>query len=104
MSKVQVNTGAVKKTADAIANYNQKIQNEFDKIEHAMNTLYKNWNSPSKDIAFSQYNKIKKNYQNPSKGSRYEIINSYSKSLYDSAIEDWTNAEITNVKVADDYK
>lgn len=104
MSKVQVNTSAVKKTADAVANYNQKIQSEFDKVAHAMNALYRNWNSPSKEKAFNSFNKIKKNYHDSSKSSRYEVIDAYVKSLYDIVKEDWTNAEIKNIKIADDYK
>lgn len=104
MQKIQVNTSEVIKTANDIEQYNRKIESEFSKVEHAMNTLSRNWNSPSSNKGMNGFKKIKKDYCDSSKNSRYEVINNYVTSLKKIVSEEYKEVENTNKKIADEYK
>ena len=104
MQKIQVNTSEVMKTANDIEQYNRKIESEFSKIEHSINTLSRSCNSPSTNKGINCFKKIKKDYCNPSKNSRYEVINNYVTSLKKIVSEEYKEVEKTNKKIADEYK
>ena len=100
MSKIEVATNRVIKTADKIDKYNKKLQDEFTKVEHSINKLLNNWNSPTTNNAINQFKKIKTKCYD----QRYNTINSYVVSLRNTISTDYKSVERKNKKIADSYK
>lgn len=100
MSKIEVETSALSKTADLIDIYNKKLQNEFTKLEHSITKLCNSWNTPTTNNAINQFKKIRIKYYD----NRYNIIDSYVKKLRNTISTDYKSIERINKKIADDYR
>jgi len=61
-NKINVNTEAVKAAAIEIETINNRLDNDFSKLDNAMKQLDKNWDGSAADNAITKFNEVKNNF------------------------------------------
>lgn len=100
MSRLKVDTNAIRNTAGKIASCNNQMKNEFTTIEAKMQSLQGTWSGSAADKATKSFAKIKNEYNT----TRYEVMDSYVSFLKQQVGVGFDEVEKANKKLADAFK
>lgn len=97
---IKVDTGRVKTAATTIANYNNRIRDDFSSVESAMRALNSAWDSTAAEQAMDSFYNIKNTFHEP----RYMVMDNYVKFLQQQVDPGYTQTETVNKFLADLFK
>ncbi|MCM3694301.1 WXG100 family type VII secretion target [Neobacillus niacini] len=97
---IKVDTRRVAAAAQNIANYNNRIRDDFSPVEAAMRTLNSAWDSTAAQQAMDSFYKIKSNFHEP----RYTVMDNFVKFLQQQVDPGYTQTETVNTFLADLFK
>ncbi|WHZ02755.1 WXG100 family type VII secretion target [Neobacillus sp. YX16] len=97
---IKVDTGRVAAAAKNIANYNNRIRDDFSPVESAMRALNSAWDSTAAEQAMDSFYKIKNTFHEP----RYTVMDNYVKFLQQQVDPGYTQTETVNTFLADLFK
>jgi uncharacterized protein YukE len=97
---IKVDTGRVAAAATNIANYNNRIRDDFSSVESAIRALNSVWDSSAAEQAIDSFYKIKNNFHEP----RYTVMDNYVKFLQQKVDPGYIQVETTNTTLADLFK
>lgn len=100
MSATKINTDLVAGLADKIVNGNNDIQTAFDTAIASVNSLRNSWSGAAYGHASASFDSIKEKYYN----ARYNGVNNYANTLKNQMVKGYTETEISNVRLADQFK
>ncbi|SDM85065.1 WXG100 family type VII secretion target [Bacillus sp. OK048] len=97
---IKVDTGRVAAAAKNIANYNNRIKDDFSSVESAIRALNSVWDGTAAEHAMDSFYKIKSTFHEP----RYTVVDNYVKFLQQQVDPGYTQAEKANTTLADLFK
>lgn len=97
---IKVDTGGVAAAAENIANYNNRIKDDFSSVESTLRALNNVWDSTAAEHALDSFNEIKSTFLEP----RYTVVDNYVKFLQQQVDPGYTNVEKVNTSLADLFK
>jgi uncharacterized protein YukE len=97
---IKVDTGRVAAAAQNIANYNNRIRDDFSPVESAMRALNSAWDSTAAEQAMDSFYNIKNAFHEP----RYTIMDNFVKFLQQQVDPGYTQTETVNTFLADLFK
>lgn len=95
-----VDTEKVKATANSIANYNNKIRDDFSSVESAIKSLDSSWNSNAASSGIGAFHDIKNAYHE----ERYSVVNNFVTFLHKQVDPNYNQTETMNKSLADAFK
>lgn len=99
-NQIQVDTGKVVAGANRISELNHDIDNEFERVEKAIQRLNGRWNSRSSGVVIGKFYSIKNNF----KDSRFKVMQDYSNFLKQQVSDGYNTTETANTNLADAFK
>lgn len=100
MSKVKINTDLVSDLAGKISNGNNEIQTAFDAVISSVNGLGNSWSGAAYGHASASFGSIREKYYH----ARYNSVNNYANTLRNQMVKGYTEAETSNIRLADQFK
>jgi uncharacterized protein YukE len=97
---IKVDTGRVAAAAQNIANYNNRIRDDFSPVESAMRALNSAWDSTAAEQAMDSFYNIKNAFHEP----RYTVMDNFVKFLQQQVDPGYTQTETVNTFLADLFK
>lgn len=95
-----MDTGAVVAAAESIKNYNGQMRERRNDASKAIQRLRESWRSPAADRAVAKYAKIENDYES----ARYQVLNQHVAFLYQQVGEGYTETEVSNISLAEQFK
>lgn len=99
-NQIQVDTGKVVAVANRISELNHDIDNEFERVEKAIQRLNGRWNSRSSGVVIGKFYSIKNNF----KDNRFKVMQDYSNFLKQQVSDGYNTTETANTNLADAFK
>ena len=104
MEEMKIDTNKIRNKADAISQYNKKLDDEFKNVKVAMSYTFNNCVSPAKEYCDAKFNRIVQTYMKNTSTSRYSTIQSYVKLLKEYVGDVYDAVESENTSLADAFK
>ncbi|WP_284036496.1 WXG100 family type VII secretion target [Neobacillus sp. 114] len=93
---IKVDTARVSSAAKYIANYNNRIRDDFSSVESAMRVLNNAWDGAAASRAMSAFHEIRNAFHEP----RYEVLQNYVAFLQQTVDSGYTQTEKTNTSLS----
>lgn len=97
---IKINTAAVVNSAHRIASHNNAIDNNFNSVIQAVQSLDRAWDSGVSDMAINSFNNLKRTYPT----NRYRVIDDMKNFMIKSVSDGYENAETAISSAAKAFK